>query len=207
MRKGWLSLAVIGVCGVAALACGGDSTADLLTPDQAVQEVVPTPVVPEPPPAASATLVGWTDFTSDSGRFSVKMPSTPQETVQPTPVPGMGSIDTHMFMSLSGNDAYMIGYADYPNEMMGIVPAAEVLKGAQDGAVANTGGSILDQQALTVGGREARQVKTTVPAMPGGVMVSRFFLVNNRMYMAVGVFSSEPSQETVNGWLDSFVVP
>jgi len=63
-------------------------------------------------PQTSATN-GWQDYSSESGKFSVQMPTKPQEQSQEKKTE-VGAVKINMAISESNTSAYMVSYNDYP---------------------------------------------------------------------------------------------
>ena len=63
-------------------------------------------------PEPSATN-GWQDYNSESGKFSVQMPTKPQEQSQEKKTE-VGAVKINMAISESNTSAYMVSYNDYP---------------------------------------------------------------------------------------------
>lgn len=63
-------------------------------------------------PEPSATN-GWQDYSSESGKFSVQMPTKPQEISQEKKTE-VGAVKINMALSESNTSAYMVSYNDYP---------------------------------------------------------------------------------------------
>jgi hypothetical protein len=63
-------------------------------------------------PEPSATN-GWQDYSSESGKFSVQMPTKPQEQSQEKKTE-VGAVKINMAISESNTSAYMVSYNDYP---------------------------------------------------------------------------------------------
>ncbi len=74
-----------------------------------------SPIAATPAPATSEPLLShWQKFSSDAGKFSVLLPSAPQEKVTPLPTQ-YGEIPLHTFISeIDKLNAYAAAYFDYP---------------------------------------------------------------------------------------------
>jgi hypothetical protein len=58
---------------------------------------------------------GWQDYTSEAGKFSVQMPTKPQELSQEKKT-DLGTVKINMALSESSNSAYIVGYNDFPSK-------------------------------------------------------------------------------------------
>jgi hypothetical protein len=65
-------------------------------------------------PAASDAS-GWQDYTSEGGKFSVQMPTKPQELSQEKKT-DIGTVKINMALSESKDSAYIVGYNDFPGK-------------------------------------------------------------------------------------------
>ncbi len=127
----------------------------------------------------------WKSFSSDTGGFSVSVPGTFKESTQSVST-ALGSIDMHIFMLDQGNVAYMVSYADYPEEFVKQADANVILDGARDGSLKNVSATLDTKQDITLDGSPGREFTGTVPdsqSMPGGGSVkSRIYLAKSRLY-------------------------
>jgi hypothetical protein len=65
-------------------------------------------------PVAS-DAAGWQDYTSEGGKFSVLMPTKPQELSQEKKT-DIGTVKINMALSESKDSAYIVGYNDFPGK-------------------------------------------------------------------------------------------
>lgn len=72
----------------------------------------PTAVRPAPTPAPAVDAGGWVRFNSVPGRFSVLMPSTPEDKAETTQS-DHGPYTTHLFVVKDEVNVYLIGWVDY----------------------------------------------------------------------------------------------
>jgi hypothetical protein len=145
----------------------------------------------------------WSEFTTREGGFSVLLPGVPASETRTLNIPS-GPVDLHMFGVEQDGFAYMASYNDYPDELVNQRPAATMLDGARDGAVANVQGELLGESLLTIDGHPGREIKV---AASGGqlMMVARIYLVGNRLYQAAVVTDKENALSgNVVKFLDSF---
>lgn len=79
----------------------------------------------------------WIKFTSKDQSFSIEFPDTPAEQVQNIPT-DVGDIEMHLFMhEVSDEEAYMVAYSDYPEEMVRQSDPQAMLDGAKNGGLEN----------------------------------------------------------------------
>jgi len=139
-------------------------------------------------------------FTSDEGRFSVRMPNAPQHQVitidpaDPTPM--------HLFTAQRGTTAYMVAFADIPVDGR---KAGEVLDGARDNALKRPGRTLLAERSLSLGSNPGRELEI---AAPNDLLLRvRVFLVGARLYQ-VAVTTRDKNVLATDGakFLESFKV-
>jgi hypothetical protein len=147
---------------------------------------------PTSPPKTSVTTTnssGWQDYKSSAGKFSVQLPSNPQEQSQDQKT-DVGTIKLNTVIAEANDSGYFVGYADFPNK---IAKPADIQKGLADsvkGSVANLKGEIKSEKEFLLGDIPCRdfeangKVKSTDVSMKG-----RFCLADNRLYQvfAIGV--------------------
>lgn len=152
-------------------------------------------------PACSARE--WTPLTSAEGGFRVEMPGEPAREVL-TVNTAIGPIELTTFALEERERAFVVSFADYPEEHVRARGPAELLDGARDGAVANLQGRLLTELLIEHEGHPGREFRIEVP---GGTATSqvRMFLVENRLYQMVVVTPREQAfSEDVARFLDSF---
>ncbi len=175
---------------------------------------LPIPAVPPalggptatPGPAAEPTDT-WTPYTSTTGRFTVRAPKAMKESTQ-TISTLAGKIDMHMFMADDGTGAvlYMVGYADFPADLVKKTNPQDLLKASAEGAVGNIGGKVVSQVAGVQDGMQAREFRGDIPAsskLPAAsVMRGRIYLVANRQYQVYVLATKDTEQ---NAQMDKFL--
>jgi hypothetical protein len=154
----------------------------------------------KPEPTTSAN--GWQDYKSSAGKFTVEVPSKPQEQSQEQKT-NVGTIQLNMVIAEASDSGYFIGYADFPNK---IANPADVQKGLGDsvkGSVANLKGVIKSEKEYMLGDVPCRdfeasgKVQTTDVSMKG-----RFCLAGNRLYQ---VFALGAADKIAAADVDRFI--
>lgn len=154
----------------------------------------------KPEPTSSAN--GWQDYKSAAGKFTVEVPSKPQEQSQEKKT-NVGTIQLNMVIAEASDSGYFIGYADFPNK---IANPADVQKGLGDsvkGSVANLKGVIKSEKEYMLGDVPCRdfeasgKVQTTDVSMKG-----RFCLAGNRLYQ---VFALGAADKIAAADVDRFI--
>jgi TonB family protein len=145
---------------------------------------------PAPPkPAPSGTIqdvppriigvVSWREFTHEAGNFSVMMPDKPFELSQ-TVESEIGKIPVHTFTAQEGTLIYLAMYAEYPIALDTPGTAKTSLNNARDLMLSKRNGKLISETEISFGKYAGRELKAKVD---GGVMRSRTYIVNQRMYM------------------------
>lgn len=142
----------------------------------------------------------FTEFVSEEGGFSVSMPGEPNEETQTVPTEA-GDIEVHMFSVESGGTAYLVGYSDYPPDLVEMVDSEVLLDSARDGAVDD--GTLVSEESITLDDYPGRSL--TVDTSDEDIMVfARIFLVGNRLYQVVVSTGEDALTEDMSGFFDSF---
>ena len=127
-------------------------------------------------------VAGWQDYKSSAGKFSVQLPSKPQEQSQDQTT-DVGTIKLNMVIAESNDSGYFVGYADFPNK---ISNPADIQKGLADsvkGSVANLKGEIKSEKEFLLGDVPCRDFEAGGKVQATDVsMKGRFCLAGNRLY-------------------------
>ena len=144
----------------------------------------------------------WQDYKSSAGKFTVQVPSKPQEQSQEQKT-NVGTIKLNMVIAEASESGYFVGYADFPNK---IANTADIQKGLGDsvkGSVANLKGVIKSEKEYMLGDVPCRdfeasgKVQTTDVSMKG-----RFCLAGNRLYQ---VFALGAADKIAAADVDRFI--
>lgn len=142
----------------------------------------------------------FTEFVSEEGGFSVSMPGTPTEETN-TSSSAAGDIDMHMFSLRSGGNAYLVGYSDYPPDLLEGIEPDDLLDFARDGAV--SGGTLVSEAPITLNGHPGRDL-TVETSEEGMKIYIRMYLVGNRLYQVIVSTRDGDLTEDMSDFLDSF---
>ncbi|PZO39792.1 MAG: hypothetical protein DCF19_12930 [Pseudanabaena frigida] len=193
---------------------------DNATPTKAASPTATSSENPSPKPSASSTstpkadekptnsnVSGWQDYKSSAGKFSIQVPSKPQEQSQDQKT-DVGTIKLNMVIAEANDSGYFVGYADFPNK---IANPADVQKGLADsvkGSVANLKGDIKSEKEYLLGDIPCRdfeaggKVQSTDVSMKG-----RFCLADNRLYQVFALGAKDKfSTADVDRFIASFKI-
>lgn len=137
---------------------------------------------PKPDDKSTTNATGWQDYKSAAGKFSIQVPSKPQEQSQEQKT-DVGNIKLNMVIAESNDSGYFVGYADFPNK---IANPADVQKGLADsvkGSVSNLKGEIKSEKESLLGDVPCRDFEASGKVQSTDVLMKgRFCLADNRLY-------------------------
>jgi hypothetical protein len=202
--KKYISLAA-GLAMFAVAACTPSTPVADNTPTATATTSAATAKATKPPTTTNAE--SWQDYKSASGKFSVQVPSKPEEKSQDQ-VTSVGTIKLHMVIAETNESGYFIGYADFPKK---VVDAPDIQKGLADsvkGSIANLKGEITSEKESLLGNIPCRdfeakgKVKTTNVSMKG-----RFCFAGNRLYQVFALGAADKIAATdVDRFITSFKI-
>ena len=145
------------------------------------------------------------EFINQEGNFSIMSPLTLEESSQ-TVDTAAGPIEIHFFMADDGNSAYMVGYSDYPAEIVELSDPNEMLDGAAQGATANINGTLVSQNNISLDGHPGRELVLTATLEDvDATAKARIYLVGNRLYQVLALGAEgDISPEDMDAFLQSF---
>jgi len=153
--------------------------------------------------ASCTPKANWQEFQGPEGDFTIQLPGTPKEEVQVVNSQA-GEIKVHLFNVPLGNFAYVVAYSDYPADLVTSMGAEDLLNGARDGAVSNTGGKLLDESPVEIDGFPGRFLKVQSPD-GSGIAQARMYMVGNRLYQIfVASPKADQDSEDIQSYLESF---
>ncbi len=155
----------------------------------------------------SAGQTGWQEFRSTAGGYSIVMPGKPIEQKQTVDTSG-GSVDLYSASIDNQSGSYIAMYADYPASAVGQSDPQKLLDSSRDGAVANSGGTLVSEQKLLLNNNPGREIQVSVPAQNGQaavLIVDRYFLVGQRLYQTMAIIpNGQQVSAEAQKFLDSF---
>jgi hypothetical protein len=144
----------------------------------------------------------WKIFSPDEGKSSILMPGEEISDVTPEKSDiDKGVKSTKMYLSTNETNVFMIGYADFNNDVTQI-PSSELLDSALQ-AMLKDGKKLLSQENITLGAYPGREMKLW-DEKEGIFMTGRVFIVNQRLYILFVGSDKNPQVSDVRKFFDSF---
>lgn len=147
----------------------------------------------------------WVRYTSDEGRYSALIPQQPKLMTQEATAPGGEKFKQYMAQTNDSDSIYMLGHFDYtPNMVFS-------LDRARDGVLESAKGTLLKEEAVSLGGIPGRELKFSTKNGEIEFLIRlRFYEVGRRVYVIQHIFqksSDSPmiAEKTVR-FFDSFKV-
>jgi hypothetical protein len=141
------------------------------------------------------------EFKSETGGFSITTPYALKETTQSVDTEA-GKIEIHMFSAEQGQQAWMVGYSDYPPEIVEASDAEGLLGASRDGAVSNVNGELVSDAPVSLNEHPGREFTASAQGLS---LRARIFLVENRLYQIMAVVpKGQENSEEVDRFLQSF---
>jgi hypothetical protein len=210
------AVAVIGMA-----ACGGDDDGSA-TPTSVAASATsagtattgPAATAPSSAPATAgpatstadtADAAGGVVYTAPDGSYRATFPEQPSEQTRPQPLPTGDSMDLHI-AGLELDDSFLAtAHGTYP-EGTQLDPAA-ALQGAQDQAIANVKGTLIDGRDITLQGRLGREFSASIEASgTSGTVLQRVYLDGTTIYEVIRTGAGELSfgDPASKAFFDSF---
>ena len=144
---------------------------------------------------------GWVKFTSDTGHFSVMMPSAPQEQTETTQSEH-GPYTTHLFIVKDTDNVYLIGWVDYDPSFN--FNRQSELDANRDNFVKGIKATLISTRTLQLDGYQAIEFSAETTDR---VFRSRVYMVGRRPYqIVIGVPKDSEDPADVNRFFNSFKV-
>jgi hypothetical protein len=141
-------------------------------------------------------------YSSADGKFKINFEGKPTVSNQKVPTE-VGDIEVHMFIyEKSATEIFLVGYSDYPSELIKKSNVAEVIKGAQSGVVSELKAKITEEKNINVGGNDGIWFRANSDQY---YITYKLFLCKNRLYQ-IGMVrdGSHVTDETAKGFMDTF---
>jgi hypothetical protein len=144
-------------------------------------------------------------FKSEAGKFSVRLPGKPRETVKT--IEKILKADVHLFQIADGDHEYAVSYTDLPPGSVEDADHQWLLDGASRGSAAAVQGQVAEAKKITLGKPPVDGLDFRIE-YPKGYGRMRLFVKGDRMYQ-VGVLSKSKewiTSDAVTKYLDSFEI-
>ena len=141
-------------------------------------------------------------YKSADGKFAIHFAGEPTKTTENVPTE-VGNISVTMFMyEKSPKEVYIVGYSDYPSELIALSNPNDLLKGAQEGVVNNIAGQVQDEKSSDFSGHAALDFRSEGS---GFTLAYKLVLVDNRLYQ-IGIMKEgvEIPDSEVTDFIGSF---
>jgi hypothetical protein len=189
------------------------------TPNPSTPTTTASPTATTEKPSASPTsttkaeekttgnAAGWQEYKSAAGKFTIQVPSKPQEQSQDQTT-DVGTIKLNMVIAEANDSGYFVGYADFPSK---VADPADIQKGLADsvkGSVSNLKGEIKSEKEYLLGDIPCRDFEAGGKVQATDVsMKGRFCLADNRLYQVFVLGSKEKfSTADVDRFITSFKI-
>ncbi|NUN66607.1 hypothetical protein HCU40_18030 [Pseudanabaena biceps] len=149
----------------------------------------------------------WQDYKSANGKFSVQMPSKPQEQVQDQTT-DVGTIKLNMVIAEASDSGYFIGFADFPSKVANPEDVQKGLTESVKGSVGNIKGTILSEKEYMLGTVPCRDFEANGKVQSTDVLMKgRFCLADNRLYQIFALGAKDKLAVTdVDRFIGSFKI-
>jgi hypothetical protein len=125
----------------------------------------------------------WVRYTSDEGRYSALIPQQPKLSSQEATAPGGEKFTQYMAQTNDAESIYMLGYFDYTANMV------FSLDKARDGVMEATKGTLIKEEAISLGGNPGRELKIATKNGDFDLLVRvRFYEIGRRIYILQHIF-------------------
>ncbi len=141
-------------------------------------------------------------YTNKDGKFAIHFAGEPQVTDKNIPT-AVGNIELHMFMyEKSATEVYVVGYSDYPSELMKESNRDSVLNGAKNGVVTNVKAAITEEKKIKIEGNDGLFFKANSDQY---YLTYKLFIAGNRLYQIGMMRDGSPvNEDGMKDFFDTF---
>jgi hypothetical protein len=126
----------------------------------------------------------WVKYTSHEGRYSVLIPQQPTLKEQEATASTGETFTQYMAQTSDADSYYMLSYFDYTSNM------AFSLDKGRDGMVNAVNGTIISEQAITLGGQPGRDLKVSATTKGIDLIIrARIYNIGTRVYVLQHMFT------------------
>jgi hypothetical protein len=144
-------------------------------------------------------------YASPQGDYSAVFPSEPTEQTRPTPLPDGSQMDLEIAGVETDDRFYGTVRGEYPKGTTLDVPGA--LQGAQEQAIANVKGTLIDSRDIELQGRPGREFSASFTSNgEAGTLLQRIYLDGTVMYQNIVTGAGELTFEdpAIAAFFESF---
>ena len=145
-------------------------------------------------------------YQSEEGKFAVAFEGEPQVTSQEVPTQE-GTINVFLFSyQKSINEVHMVGYSDYPPDLVALQDPVEMMKSAEMGLVKDINGVATDEKTTEFDGYLSFEFRASGTEDGESFNLAyKFIMAGNRLYqIAIMKQSEEITNEEVKRFVGSF---
>lgn len=140
----------------------------------------------------SQSTTEWVRYTSTEGRYSALVPQQPKLSSQDASASTGEKFTQFMAQATDSDSLYGFIYFDYPPDM------DFSLDKARDGAVAAVKGTLLSEEAISLGGYPGRELKIAAKNSDLDLLIrARIYDVGRRVYVLQHIFHKSSDSPTV----------
>lgn len=137
----------------------------------------------------------WQAVKTDGLGFSIEMPGDPKVEEQDVDLDDGAKAKMRTIQILSVDTIYDVTVADYPKGTVQSIGDDKVLDNARDGALSESGETLVRETRIEFAGRPARELLITMPM--GMSLRSRIFVVGDRLFN-VGAITKKGNETSAN---------
>jgi hypothetical protein len=150
----------------------------------AVQTSAPSRTSAPATSASATTSATGVEYVSPQGDYSAVFPSEPTEQTQPTPLPDGSQINIEIAGVEGDNVFFATARGQYPEGTT--LDVAGALQGAQDQAIANVQGTLIDSREIELQGRPGREFSASLTSNgEAGTLLQRIYLDGTVIYQNI----------------------
>ena len=148
----------------------------------------------------ASTQASWATTKSEEGNFSVSMPGTPRPLAAPIILGDLRAI-SHVFHVTSAGNNYSVSYTDLAIDPTDEAVTLKIFEAAKENLLKRAEARLITEKIVTLNANPGREITADAP---NGIILSRTFLVKNRMYQLVVVYPEKSSLTDIKRFMDSF---
>ena len=155
-------------------------------------------------PLSASAKIKMQSFNSPEGKFSIMGPPQFQKNSQSIPTK-VGNIElvTYTSSDSKSGTAFIVGYSDYPAELVKLSNPQKLLESAKNGQVSKTKGKLVSEKQISIQGYPGIEVQ--IASEMGVTLYGRLYMIENRLYQILSaVPSSQKLDNEIAQYLESF---